>query len=279
MFSSRSVTKTVVAAGFSTRYLEAGQAGKPQLVLIHDGGFGASADLCWGAIIDLLADEFHIFAPEMLGWGGTDKVVFLDRSPYAARLPHIAAFVDVMGIRSACFAGASFGGSLTMRASVTDGNPWRMERAISISGTGGPFRLQSGIDALAEYTPSMEAATKLMGLIIGDVAGFEEHIRQMHENSLIPGHWESMMAPRLRNPSADRSPPVDKYLEQLEHTRIPTLLVAGDHDPLLEARWADKLAARSELIEARQVDAGHEPNIDQPELVAGIMRDFFGSRR
>src|SRR5690606_17509621 len=170
-----------------------------------------------------LKADYHIFAPELLGWGGTDKVVYFDRSPYAARIPHIAAFVDAVGITSADFLGASFGGSLIMRASVAAGNPWKMRRAISITGSGGPYRLQSGIEALAEYTPSLEAAAALTAMIAGSTEGLEEHIRQRHENSLTPGHWESLMAPRLRNPSVERSLPADPYLDQLAKTTIPTL--------------------------------------------------------
>lgn len=269
------VTKTVVAGCFNTRYVEAGTPGKPTLVLIHDGGFGTTAENCWAGVIDLLADDFHIFAPELLGWGGTDKVVYLDRSPYAGRLPHIAAFADVIGIETAFYAGASFGGSLTMRATVADGNPWRMTKAMTISGSGGPYRLQSGIEALAEYTPSIEAATKLTELVVGTTEGLEDHIRDRHEWSLTPGHWESMYAPRLKNPSVERKAPADPYLDQLRSLQIPALLVAGARDPLLEAGWARKMESLSDNLSAVELDAGHEPNIDQPERVAGLIRDFF----
>ncbi|WP_306051030.1 alpha/beta fold hydrolase [Oceaniradius stylonematis] len=269
------VTKTIVAGCFNTRYVEAGTHGKPTLVLIHDGGFGTTAENCWAGVIDRLVDDFHIFAPELLGWGGTDKVVYLDRSPYAGRLPHIAAFADGVGIETAFYAGASFGGSLTMRATVAEGNPWRMTKAITISGSGGPYRLQSGIEALAEYTPSIEAATRLTELVVGTTNGLEDHIRDRHEWSLVPGHWESMYAPRLKNPSVERKAPADSYLDQLRALRIPALLVAGARDPLLEAGWARKMTELSSNLNAIELEAGHEPNIDQPERVAELIRDFF----
>ncbi|WP_417426995.1 alpha/beta fold hydrolase [Hoeflea sp.] len=268
-------TKTIMAGGFNTRYVEAGTPGKPTLVLVHDGGFGTTAENCWAGVIDELAEDFHIFAPELLGWGGTDKVVFLDRSPYASRLPHIAGFADAVGIESAFYAGASFGGSLTMRATVAAGNPWRINKAVSISGSGGPYRLQSGIEALADYTPSIEAATRLTELVVGTTRGLEDHIRDRHEASLIPGHWESMYAPRLKNPSVERTPPADAYLDQLGALQIPALLVAGRHDPLLEPGWAKKMEGLSDNLFAVEIESGHEPNIDQPERVAGVVRDFF----
>lgn len=276
MISAESATKTIIAGGFTTRYLEAGQPGRPAVVLIHDGGVGTTADLCWGAVIDLLAPDFHIFAPELLGWGGTDKVVYFDRSPYAARLPHIAAFIDAVGIETACFAGVSFGGSLIMRAIVAPGNPWRIRRAVSISGAGGPYRLAAGVQVLANFKPSMDDARKLIELIVGTADGFDRYVRQLYENSLIPGHWEAMMAPGLKNPAINSPPPKDNYLDLLAGTEIPALLVAGRRDPLLEEGWAVKLAALSKRLTVRELDAGHEPNIDQPRLTADILRDFFG---
>lgn len=271
-------TKNIVAAGFNTRYLEAGQSGKPTLVLIHDGAFGTTAELCWRDVIRHLASDYHIFAPELLGWGGTDKVVYFDRSPYAARIPHVAAFVEAVGITSADFLGASFGGSLIMRASVAAGNPWRMRRVISIAGSGGPYRLQSGIEALADYTPSLEAAAKLTAMIAGSAQGLEDHVRERHENSLIAGHWEALMAPRLRNPSVDRSPPADPYLEQLAATSIPTLLIEGARDPLLEPGWSQKLAGLSPQISSVVIDAGHEPNIEVPDEVCRLANAFLNGK-
>lgn len=267
--------KHIVAGGFNTRYLEAGTRGKPVLVLVHDGAFGTTAELCWEGLLGPLSRDYHILAPELLGWGGTDKVVYFDRSPYSARIPHIAAFVREMGIAQADFLGSSFGGSLIMRATVAPDNPWNIRRAMSLSGSGGPYRLQSGIEALADYTPSIEAATRLTELIAGSTAGLGDHIQQRHANSLIAGHWETLIAPRLKNPSVQRTPPADDYLDRLAATQVPSILVEGQRDPLLEKGWATKLAALSPLISSIVIDAGHEANIECPDKVVDLVRTHF----
>lgn len=267
---------TVIAGGFQTRYLEAGDSHKPTVVLLHDGAFGTTAELCWGNVIKLLSPHYHLLVPEMLGWGGTDKVVYFDRSPYAARIPHITAFLNVLDVKSADFVGASFGGSLLMRAALTVGNPWNIRRAISISGTGGPFRLQSGINALSDYVPSLEAAQQLTGLMVRNADGLDEHIRQRHQNSLIPGHWESLSAPRLQNPSVERARPNDSYLDDLAALSVPILLIAGRFDALLETGWANQLAAQSSQITVTEMDVGHEPNIDAPKILCTAILDFLG---
>jgi pimeloyl-ACP methyl ester carboxylesterase len=273
------VTKYIVAGGFKTRYLEAGDKVKPVLVLVHDGAFGTTAELCWSGAIGDLSRDYHIFAPELLGWGGTDKVAYFDRSPYAARIPHIAAFAREVGITSADYVGASFGGSLIMRATVEPGNPWHIRRAISITGSGGPYRLQSGIEALANYTPSLEAAEALTAMIAGSTKGLVDHIRQRHENSLTPGHWETLMAPRLKNPSVDRAPPADDYLDRLAQSTVPSLLVEGARDPLLEKGWAKKIADLSPSFSSFVIDGGHEPNIECPDKVSRLVLDFLGQEK
>ena len=268
---------TVTAGGFHTRYLEAGDPSLPTVVLIHDGGFGTTAELCWAPMIERLASDFHLLAPELLGWGGSDKVVFLDRSPYAARIPHVAAFLEKVGVSGATFIGASFGGSLLMRALVAADNPWNIARAVSISGSGGPYRLKSGIEALSEYHPSLEDAERMTALIVKSTEGLEDHIQQRYENSLIPGHWESLMAPRLHNPAVERNQPADPFLDQLKTVTTPALLVEGRHDPLLETGWSKKIADLSASFTAVELDAGHEPNIDAADELCAALLPFLNA--
>ncbi|WP_448627669.1 alpha/beta fold hydrolase [Geodermatophilus sp. URMC 64] len=271
-----STLKTVVAGGFRTAYLEAGDPAGETVVLLHDGAFGTTAELCWGPVAEsLAADGFHVVVPELLGWGGTDKVVFFDRSPYPPRVAHVAAFVRELGIERAHFAGVSFGGSLLLRALVDPARPWPVERAVTFSGTGGPFRLPEGTAALADYEPSLEAAERLTGLLVRSTDGLADHIRQRYENSLVPGHWEAMTAPRLSNPATTRQLPPDTFLDDLQGVRTPLLLVEGRHDTLLETGWSKKLADLAPGGTAVETDFGHEPNIEAPEETAALLAGFF----
>ncbi|TQM11545.1 alpha/beta fold hydrolase [Pseudonocardia kunmingensis] len=268
-------TKTVVAGGFRTGYLEAGDPSKQTVVLIHDGGFGTTAELCWGGMITPLAERYHVLAPELLGWGSTDKVVFLDRSPYVPRVAHVAAFCAELGVRTAHFVGASFGGSLLLRAVTDPARPWPVDRAVSISGTGGPYRLPEGIAALADYTPSLADAERMTGLVVRSTEGMQAHVRARYENSLIPGHWEAMAAPRLSNPAVERKLPPDPFLENWATVSTPVLLVEGRHDVLLEKGWAKKLADIAPGAYATEVDHAHEPNVDAPGETARLVLDFL----
>lgn len=268
-------TQTVRAGGFQTAYLDAGDPAKETIVLIHDGGFGTTAELCWGGMIDHLAQDYRVLAPELLGWGGTDKVVYLDRSPYVPRIAHIAAFCEELGISSAHFVGSSFGGSVLLRALTAAGSPWPVAKAVSISGTGGPYRLPEGIAALGNFTPSLEEAERLTSFMVTSTEGMDDHIKQRFENSLIPGHWEALNAPRLSNPSAERQLPPDPFLDDWAKVTTPVLLVEGRHDALLEDGWSGRMALAAVNAESVVVDFAHEPNVEAPEWTAGLIRDYL----
>src|SRR5688500_14713726 len=95
------VQKTARAGSFETAYIEAGPADAPTIVMLHDGAYGSNARLCWGPVIEALVPDFRVLAPDLLGFGQTDKAVFLDRSPYAFRIDHVAAWCEAVGIGQA----------------------------------------------------------------------------------------------------------------------------------------------------------------------------------
>jgi pimeloyl-ACP methyl ester carboxylesterase len=57
--------------GFKIHYGEVGQAGAPKLLLLH--GF-PSASHMFRDLIPLLADRFHIVAPDLPGFGNSDML-------------------------------------------------------------------------------------------------------------------------------------------------------------------------------------------------------------
>lgn len=267
--------RTARAGSFTTRYLEAGEPEADAVVLLHDGGHGTDAQLCWGPVAELLASDFRVIAPDLLGWGGTDKAVFLDRGPYGFRIEHIGALLEVLGVeRPAHFVGASLGGSLILRALAEAPGRWPMRSAVSIAGAGGPWKTGRFAE-LARYEASMEEARRVTELVVDDFDGIDEHVRRRYENSLRAGHWEAMMAPQLANPAGRGSVPADAYPGSLGTTDVPVLLIECARDVLLTSGWSAELASILPAGESLVLDCAHEPNIDRPEVVVEHLRAFF----
>ncbi len=61
----------IVADGIRTHYLEAGSG--PVVVLMHGGGAGADSYGNWRECISVFAKRFRVIAPDMVGFGRSDK--------------------------------------------------------------------------------------------------------------------------------------------------------------------------------------------------------------
>ncbi|MFI5623065.1 alpha/beta fold hydrolase [Nocardioides sp. NPDC051685] len=244
-------------------------------MLIHEGAFGGDALNTYGRLIERLAEEYYLVLPEMLGFGGTDKAIFFGENPYEPRLRHLAAFLDTLDLQDAHFVGNSFGGGMVLRLSIRGETAWRMRSATSISGTGGPFRTPQALKELAAYVPSVEDARRIDSWILHPGAQDEEHAQARLESSLRPGQWESMMAPTLRTPvEPEQKRPWD-FPDVLASSTVPTFLVAGTLDRMLEQGWEEKLALHLKDVRVRRLEAGHSPNISHPGETADLLRDFF----
>jgi pimeloyl-ACP methyl ester carboxylesterase len=264
--------KIIKSGGLTTSYLEAGTAGKQPIVLVHDGAFGASGEISWGRFIPHVADDYHVFAPDLLGWGGSDKVVFFDRAPYAPRVAQLRDFCDQLGISHAIFMGVSFGASVLLRWATEADSPPPASLVVAVNGTGGPMRKPEGLQALANFDPpTPEAMTELMLWLVDEHPGLDEHVAARFVAAMKPGHWEAMMAIRVRNPEA--SPlPQDTFLEDLGRVTTPIAFVEGTRDKLLEPGWSAVLQEKTPGSVAVSIDAQHEPNIDNPAALAEVLR-------
>jgi len=267
--------KRINVLGVETGLIEAGDPANQTIVLIHDGGYGSTADLCWDATIELLQNDYHVIAPEMLGWGHTAKMVDFSRSPYDQRIDHLTETFEVLAIQDAIFIGVSFGGSIVLRAASDLSRPWPMKAAVSVAGSLGINRKPEGVAALTNYEPTLEDAKKLTSFLVDNVDDYMDHVHKRLENSMIPGHWEAVSAPVLKNPKAPKVEPDNEYPEALSQIKVPTLFIEGEKDKLLDPGWAEQFAKHTPNGIARVLDCGHEPNIDNPLLLVNTLKEFF----
>ena len=121
--------------GINTHYLEAGNKDAPTVALLHSGEFGGCAEISWEFNIPALAEDFHVVAPDWLGFGRTDKVYdFANQRSRVYR--HMSRFYEVMGITKADFIGNSMGGSNLARIIADPPTILPVRSAILCSGGG-----------------------------------------------------------------------------------------------------------------------------------------------
>lgn len=267
---------TITVDGLATSYLEAGQ-GHP-VVLLHGGEFGASAELGWERTIPALAARYRVLAPDMLGYGGSAKILdFVDGR--GMRLRHIASFCAAVGAEAAYFVGNSMG-AINLLVDATCGNPVLPMRAMVAICGGGAIQNNEHMAALYDYDATEPAMRQIVSALFLDESfpGDDGYVRRRHESATLPGAWETIAAARFRRPGG--AAPTAPAKRAYELIGVPTLIIEGGGDKLLPPGWAAELAgqipgARSAVVDA----AGHCPQIEQPDVVNALLLDFLDAQK
>ncbi len=265
--------RTITVGDIKTHFLEAGSG--PDLVLLHGGEYGASAEITWRYNIDALSKQFHVVAPDILGWGQTDKLYSFS-DPAGLRIKHMQRFLETLGIGKAYFVGNSAGGGLVLRASVRQPAPWQILKMVTICGNASVFKTNSQAD-LENYTPSLDNMKKIVALLYHDAKWqSEENIRERYESSTVPGAWETLSAARLRSPVHQVRSTTEQFVKQLSQLKTPLLIMSCNHDPLNQSDWDVKF---QQIVPGSQVhrfkNSAHEPQIEETEEFNRVLIEFL----
>ncbi|WP_166905642.1 alpha/beta fold hydrolase [Mycobacterium sp. DL440] len=265
--------KTIDVDGLTTSYLEAG-VGDP-VVLLHGGEFGVSAELSWERAIDTLAGHYRVLAPDMLGFGGSAKVIDFNDGR-GMRIRHIARFCAELGVASAHFVGNSMGAINLLVDATSDAPRLPMLSLVAICG-GGEIQRNEHSAALYDYDATLDGMRRIVTALFADPAYPADgaYVQRRYASSIAPGAWETLAAARFRRPGLE-APALPSSQRAYDRIGVPTMIIEGDRDKLLPSGWAAEIAgqiagARSAVIDG----AGHCPQIEQPAALTAVLLEFL----
>ncbi|RJQ91293.1 alpha/beta fold hydrolase [Amycolatopsis panacis] len=263
--------------GLETSYLAAGNRGARPVVLLHDGAWGGSAEASWRDVIPILATRYRVLAPDLYGYGRSSKMVQLDVAPYEFRLRQVAGLLDAVGLgaTSAHLVGNSFGGAMALRAPTLPWCAWRVRSAVSIAGTGGPYRTKESLVSLSHFDGSRADMLRIVRLLTGDFDGIDSHVDLRMRDVSNPGHYRAVAAAGLATPFSAAARAADRYPENLRDVKVPLALVSGVRDDLVERDWARKIARHAPSSSVHEIGARHSPNISDPETTARLLLEIL----
>lgn len=260
--------------GVRTSYYTAGNRNFTPVLLLHDGAWGADAMLSWREVIIDLSNDHFVVAPDLPGFGQTDKVVMFGTSPYEHRLRHIALFLQLLQLNGpAHVVGTSFGGSLALRAAVA--SAWPVASVTSVAGTGGPWRVDLAKQLLADLEPGREYIARVVEVLTNKTSGLDDHIDRRYENSLSPGHYAAMVSLRLRHPEAAPTSVDDNYPASLADATVPVSVITTKQDQLVELDWPKHVLPVAPNVAFHEMDGPHSPNITHPRELAAKLRGII----
>lgn len=263
--------RTVTAGGIATNYLDEGDG--PAVVFVHGSGPGVTAYANWRLTIPALAGRFHCYAPDMVGFGFTERPPGIEYG-LQTWVDQLVGFLDALGLDRVNLVGNSFGGAIALR--LASQHPDRVSRLALMGSVGVPFPITEGLDAVWGYQPSPAAMRRIMDYFAYSRELVSDELAEVrYRASIEPGFQESFAAmfppPRQRWVDALTTP--DDEIAALPHE---TLIIHGREDQVIPLHTSLRLF---ELIDRAELHifgrCGHWTQIEWAAPFAELLADFL----
>ena len=233
---------TAIANGIQTNYLEDG-SGDETVLLIHGSGPGVTSYANWRLVIPALATKFRVIAPDMVGFGFSERPKNIDYS-LQTWADQVVGLMDTLGIEKTSLVGNSFGGAIALR--IATQHPERIDKLVLMGSMGVPFPITEGLERVWGYEASFENMRKVLDVFAYSRELVNDELAQVrYEGSIQPGFQESFSsmfpAPRQRWVEAMCTP--DEDIRRLPHR---TLIIHGREDQVIPVQTSLRL---EELID------------------------------
>jgi len=267
--------------GFHVHYQDDGDSRLPTVVLLH--GFGDSYT-SWEGWVQQLKTRFHLLSVDFPGHG-------LTRAPegYSLSGDGLADFVDAfaaqLGLPKFAVAGNSMGGGVAWQLALR--HPQRINALILVDAAGFPNEKPPAAVPLAFKILKYPLGRALLRNIDNRPLIDEGLKTDVFDKALItpalvdrwadfqraPGHRAILMSVRMGS-LMSASP------EGLRGISVPTLILHGENDVLIEPASAGKFAA---AIPGAKVliypNVGHLPQIEIPQRSSADVAEFLTAAR
>jgi len=248
-------TKEVEIYGQKIYYQEAGAG--PDVILLHGLG-GDSTN--WAATVPALAAKFHLFVPDQIGFGRSDKPLIDYR--VATLVDFLDAFYKKVGLTRATLVGNSLGGWVAMDFALA--HPDKVNRLVLVDSAGYSPKRTGGPPLTREL---------LQGLNPSTIAGEKQLMSVVFYNKMFSSDQfaEQALTAHLRK---NDSYTIDRFIDsilrgedvvdgRLGAIKAPTLVVWGREDALVplpngKALAEDIPGAQSVILDS----CGHVPQAE-----------------
>jgi pimeloyl-ACP methyl ester carboxylesterase len=276
--------RRVEVDGLTIFYREAGRADAPILLLLH--GF-PSAGHMFRDLIPLLADRFHIVAPDLPGFGQSDMP---SRDHFKYTFDNLAAvigrFTDIIGLKRFAIYIFDYGAPVGLRIAVK--RPERITAIISQNGNAYEEGLSEGWNPIQAYwrEPTQANRYALRGFLTPETTLFQ-YTHGVSDPSLVSPDGRSLDDHYLARPGAHEAQ-LDLLLDYASnvvlyfdfHTYFrnhqpPFLAVWGKNDPFFLPAGAEAFKRDIQRAQIHFFDTGHFALETHCREIAAAIRDFL----
>jgi pimeloyl-ACP methyl ester carboxylesterase len=275
-------SRFVEVMSIRTHYLEAG-TGDETVLLLHGGGVDG-AELSWKLVIPVLAERYHVIAPDWPGYGKSGD------TPQGMTLQNLVEFclqfMDALNLHPCHLVGLSMGGGTALGVALSQ--PDRLKSLVLVDSYGladkismhrlsywlvnTPWLTRLTYDwmkkskALARW--SLTYILKRPGSITQNL------VDEVHQAILDDRGWKSFEVFQLDEISPTGLKSV--FTKRLGELRMPVLIIHGDQDyliPVAEVQQAARYLNNGRLVVIPK--CGHWPGRDAPEEFNTTLLEFL----
>ncbi|KAA9027034.1 alpha/beta fold hydrolase [Niallia endozanthoxylica] len=265
-------SKNIEVNGISTHYLESGQ-GEP-ILLIHGSGPGVTAEANWRLVIPRLSENFHVYAPDIVGFGYTERPEDIQYG-VETWTNHLISFIETIGESRVHIIGNSLGGALALH--IANKRPDLVNRMVLMGAAGLPFMVTYGLDKVWGYEPSVENMKRLLEIFAYNQDFATDELAQLrYEASIQPGLQEAF-SKMFAEPRQEKLNQLALPEEQLKKIEQPVLMIHGREDIVVPYKETSlrylELLPNSELHIFSK--CGHWTQIEKKNEFAELCENFF----
>jgi len=276
--------RTVAVDDHTIFYREAGKLSAPTLLLLH--GFPTSSHM-FRALIPLLADQFHLIAPDLPGFGFSDAP---DRQRFKYTFANLAQVVDrftqVVGLERYTIYVFDYGAPVGFRLALA--HPHRIAAIISQNGNAYEEGLSEGWNPIQRYwREPTEANRSALRDFLKPEATKWQYLHGVADETLVAPESYLLDSALLARPGNDEIQ-LDlfldyasnialypKFQEYFRTRRPPLLAVWGRNDPFFLPPGAKAFKRDNPDAEVLFFETGHFALETHVNDIAAAMRKFL----
>lgn len=267
-------------------YREAGDPGKPTVVLLH--GFPSSSHM-FRDLIPELACCFHVVAPDYPGMGNSEAPAPGEAAlTFDALAQAVGTLLQQLGVTSAVLYMQDFGGPVGMRLATR--NP-QFVRGLVIQNTPlsldgwDPARLRAVLGNAGPETPEKRTAAEARVVLATDLFLYRQGAK--NADALNPDAWQSdafnLGDPQKRRAMTDLQLDIGSNIERypewqayLKAAQPNTLVIWGDGDPIFTPAGADAIHRFVQKAQVFHYSTGHFALEEEHADIARHIIEAFG---
>ncbi|WP_405587623.1 alpha/beta fold hydrolase [Streptomyces sp. NBC_01190] len=276
--------RTASVDGLNVFYREAGAPNAPTLLLLH--GYPSSSHM-FRELIPLLADRFHIVAPDLPGFGKSDMPA---RGDFDYTFEHMAEVIDrlteILGLDRFALYVFDYGAPVGFRIAAR--HPERISAIVSQNGNAYEEGLSEGWAPVQAYwkEPS-QANREAVRMLVQPETTVWQYTHGVPDETRVSPDGYGLDNFYLARPGAvdvqldiflDYATNVALYptfQEYFRKSRPPLLAVWGRNDPYFLPAGAEAFKRDLPDVEVRFLDTGHFALETHVEEIADAIREFL----